>query len=54
MIDKNQQDLMIPIRTRGAIRLPEEETVEDASPRAVRTRGAMRTRGATGQDTLLH
>jgi len=48
MIDKNYQDLMTPIRTRGAIRLPEEAIAEDASPRSIRTRGAMRTRGTAG------
>ena len=46
MIDKIQPDLITPIRTRGAIRLPEEAPAEDAPPRIVRTRGAIRTRGA--------
>lgn len=40
-------DLIAPIRTRGAIRVRESEAGEDRMPRPIRTRGALRTRGVT-------
>lgn len=40
-------DLIAPIRTRGAMRVRESEAGEDRVPRPVRTRGALRTRGVT-------
>lgn len=59
-MDTRHDDIIEPVRIRGAIRVRGDEVGETVGPRLVRTRGAIRTRGAgaasvprrTGQGTL--
>ena len=53
-MDTRYNDIIEPVRTRGAIRVRSDEMGESADPRPVRTRGAIRTRGAVAAPMPRH